>query len=37
MAAPIGAIQAGRVFEFNGGPRRVVNLSPPLGSGFQVK
>lgn len=37
MAVPIESIQVGRVFEFKGGPRRVVNLSPPLGSGFQVK
>lgn len=36
MAVPIESIQVGRVFEFQNGPRRVVKLSEPLGSGFQV-
>lgn len=37
MAVPIETIQVGRVFEFKNGPRRVVGLSAPLGSGFQVR
>lgn len=37
MAVPIETIQVGRVFEFKNGARRVVSLSPPLGSGFQVR
>ncbi len=34
MAVPVDTIQVGRVFEFSGGARRVVKLSPPLGTGF---
>lgn len=37
MAVPIDSIQVGRVFEFPGGARRVVKLSPPLGTGFNVE
>ncbi|HFL2868632.1 TPA: hypothetical protein ACGWVL_003006 [Pseudomonas aeruginosa] len=37
MAVPIDSIQVGRVFEFPDGARRVVKLSPPLGTGFNVE
>ncbi|ELK3536738.1 hypothetical protein ACQ1XD_004667 [Pseudomonas aeruginosa] len=37
MAVPIDSIQVGRVFDFPGGARRVVKLSPPLGTGFNVE
>ena len=36
MAVPIEVIQVGRVFQFKSGPRRVIRLSAPVGSGFQV-
>lgn len=36
MTVKIEAVQIGSVFEFGGGPRRVVGLHPPVGSGFGV-
>jgi hypothetical protein len=36
MSVKIEAVQIGSVFEFPGGPRRVVGLHPPVGHGFGV-